>query len=56
MNKITVKWVKLPEGGIYDKEMRVVYSNHPRFITDSRFDFGFMKIAGDEGYIVEVLP
>ena len=60
MKKIIVKWVKAPEEtaglSLYDKEMRVVYSNHKRFVTGSRFDFGFLNIASNEGYIIEVLP
>lgn len=55
MNKIIVMWIGI-EDGVYEKEMRVVFSNHPRFKKGSRFDFGFMQIACDDGYIVEVLP
>lgn len=52
---IVVKWV--PETGLgYDKAMRVVESNHPRFIVGSRFDFGFFKIATNEGYVIASLP
>jgi len=55
MKKIIVKWVKV-ENDIYDKEMRVVYSDHDRFVVDCRFDFGFLKIASNEGYVIEILP
>lgn len=30
----------------------VVVSNHPRFKEGSRFDYGFLRIALDEGYSV----
>ncbi len=56
MKKIIVKWVATINDPMYAKEMRVVYSNHERYITGSRFDFGFMSIASEEGYIIEVLP
>lgn len=57
MKKIIVKWStpKRDSTG-YSKEMRVVYSNHTRFIVGSRFDFGFLQIASGEGYIIEILP
>lgn len=56
MKKIIVKWMECNPKTGYTKEMRVVYSNHKRFVTGSRFDYGFMGIASDEGYIIEVLP
>lgn len=56
MKKIIVKWYKLDNDGIYDSEMRVVYSDNPMFETGSRFDYGFMSIASRAGYIIEVLP
>lgn len=54
MKKIIVKWTygDMP----YGQEMRVVYSNHERFVVDSRFDFGFLEIASREGFIIEILP
>lgn len=56
MKKIIVKWYKTVNDKTYDKEMRVVYSNHERFTEGTRFDFGFMQIASSEGYIIELLP
>lgn len=56
MKKIIVMWVKTPEGDTYPKEMRVVYSDHKRFTKGTRFDFGFLQIANDEGFIIKILP
>jgi hypothetical protein len=56
MKKITVMWVKTQDEKMYDKEMRVVYSDHKRFTKGTRFDFGFLSIASDEGYVIEILP
>ena len=56
MKKIIVIWVETPNDKMYDREMRVVYSNHKRFTKGTRFDFGFLDIASKEGYIIEVLP
>lgn len=53
MNTIVVQWV--PEEN-YDKAMRVIASDHPRFIVGSRFDYGFMDIATGEGYTIVSLP
>jgi len=36
--------------------MRVIISDHKRFIPGSRFDFGFFNIATDEGYTIISLP
>jgi hypothetical protein len=55
MKKITVQWVPEAEWG-YDMAMRVIESNHPRFIVGSRFDFGFFSIATREGYVILSLP
>jgi hypothetical protein len=30
----------------------VVFSNHPRFVAGTRFDYGFLHISLDEGYSV----
>lgn len=49
--RIVVQWVKEEEFG-YGKAMRVVESNHPRFVVGSRFDYGFFNIASEEGYII----
>lgn len=55
MKFIIVKWV--PEETLgYGKAMRVVSSNHERFIVGSRFDFGSFSIATDEGYTVISFP
>lgn len=54
MKKIIVKWT--PEKPIYTKAMHIIYSDHERFISGSRFDFGFLKIASEEGFIIEILP
>jgi len=55
MKTIIVKWV-LEKGFIYEKEMRVIESNHEKFIVGHRFDFGFFQIATDEGYTIISLP
>jgi len=52
MKKITVMWVNTPDNKMYDREMRVVYSDHQRFTKGTRFDFGFLNIASNEGYII----
>ena len=51
---IVVRWVLVDDA--YKKEMRVIYSNHPRFVVNSRFDFGFFQIATSEGYSIISLP
>lgn len=55
MKTIVVKWVPEETYG-YGKAMRVLASDHPRFTVGSRFDFGFMSIATDEGYTIVSLP
>lgn len=55
MKYILVRWVKEDAFG-YGKAMRVIESDHPRFVKGSRFDFGFMSIATDEGYTILSLP
>jgi len=55
LNTIIVKWVRREQGG-YDKEMRVIESDHERFVSGSRFDYGFFNIATDEGYTIISLP
>jgi hypothetical protein len=54
MKTIVVQWV--PENSPYNKAMRVIVSDHPRFIVGYRFDFGFMSIVTDEGYTVVSIP
>lgn len=55
MKTIIVKWVKEEDYG-YGKAMRVIESDHERFVPGSRFDFGFFSIATDEGYTIISLP
>ena len=55
MKFITVLWVKETKFG-YEKAMKVIHSNHPRFTEGSRFDFGFLSIASDEGYLINIIP
>ena len=55
MKIIIVKWIPCDDG-FYKQEMRVVLSNHERFTVGYRFDFGFMQIASNEGYFIQVLP
>ncbi|HDZ86248.1 hypothetical protein LCGC14_0619390 [marine sediment metagenome] len=45
-----------PEKSIYGSAMYVIASSHDRFTVDSRFDYGFMGIAVEEGYVITVLP
>ncbi len=56
MKKIVVKWYATENDPIYHQEMRVIYSDHERFIAGSRFDFGFLQIASREGYVIEIYP
>ena len=54
---IVVKWVEEDEKITgHKKAMRVIVSDHPRFIVGSRFDFGFFNIATEEGYKITSLP
>lgn len=55
MKVIIVQWVP-EEGWGYDKAMKVLKSDHKRFIVGSRFDFGFFHIATDEGFTIISLP
>lgn len=54
MKTIIVKW--FPCDGMYEREMRVIESDHPRFGKGYRFDFGFFQIATEEGYTIISLP
>jgi hypothetical protein len=36
--------------------MYVIASSHGRFDVGSRFDYGFMGIAVEQGYTITVLP
>jgi len=55
MKTIIIKWIPEEEWG-YGKAMRVIESDHPRFMKGTRFDFGFFGIATDEGYTIISLP
>lgn len=55
MKTIIVKWVDEEKYG-YGKAMRVVESSHERFVNGTRFDFGFFRIATDEGFTIISLP
>lgn len=55
MKTIVVKWIPEESFG-YGRAMKVIESDHKRFIKDSRFDFGFFSIATDEGYTIISLP
>jgi len=55
MKTIVVKWIPEKTFG-YGKAMRVIESDHIRFIKGSRFDYGFFNIATDEGYAIISLP
>ena len=55
MKNIIVQWVPEQEFG-YEKAMRVIKSDHPRFVEGRRFDYGFFSIATDEGYTIISLP
>ena len=46
----------VPEEGIYKRALCVVFSTHPRFITGTRFDWGFANISMNEGYSLTLLP
>ena len=56
MKKITVMWIITTNDGMYVKEMRVLHSDHERFTIGTRFDYGFIQIASEEGFIIEILP
>ena len=55
MKTIVVQWIPVKEG-IHGKEMRVIKSDHKRFVQGSRFDFGFFRVATDEGYLIISFP
>jgi len=55
MKTIIVKWVKEESFG-YTRAMRIIESDHERFVVGSRFDFGFFSMATDEGYTIISLP
>ena len=55
MNTIIVEWIKEDDFG-YGMAMKVISSDHPRFVKGSRFDFGFMAVATQQGYTVISLP
>jgi len=53
---IVVKWVPVANDDFYKVEMRVVVSDHPKYVVGSRFDYGFFGVATEEGYIIVSLP
>ena len=57
MKKIVAVWMKPKTGDEfgYADEMRVIESDHPRFVVGSRFDFGFLQAANRDGYSCEIL-
>ncbi len=55
MNTIIVEWIK-EDDYVYGMGMRVISSDHPRFIEGSRFYYGFMNVATKQGYTVISLP
>lgn len=55
MKTIVVRWEKEEAFG-YGKAMRVIVSDHERFVVGTRFDFGFFGIATDQGYSIVSLP
>ncbi len=55
MKKIVCEWIEEKEWG-YNRAMRVIKSDHPRFVVGSRFDWGFASVAGCQGYALEILP
>ena len=54
MKTIVFQWIS--DGFGVGDEMRVINSDHPRFVKGSRFDYGFFKIATAEGYTIISLP
>lgn len=56
MRYIVVQWMPEVFNKLDGKAMRVICSNHPRFQDGTRFDFGFLGIASDQGYTITVLP
>jgi len=60
MKIIIVQWIvcsrELYKQFGYKNEMRVIHSTHPRFVTGTRFDYGFNGIAVEDGYTILQLP
>lgn len=55
MDTIKCAWIRETAFG-YGKALRVIESNHPRFVVGSRFDYGFLDIASTQGYRIEIEP
>jgi hypothetical protein len=53
---ITLQWMASPHSSIYDYDMIVTKSNHPKFVVGYRFDFGYFNIATKEGYKIISIP
>jgi hypothetical protein len=51
MSKVIIARLE-PEGAPYFCCPVVLISDHPRFITGTRFDYGFLSISLEEGYSV----
>lgn len=56
MKKITVKWFPTSNNDLFDKEMRIIYSDDESLTEGTRFDFGKIQSASNEGYIIEIFP
>lgn len=60
--KIVVQWTKAEierndvNSQLSGDDMRVIESNHPKYVVGYRFDFGFLQIASREGYTIEIRP
>ena len=59
MKKITARMEKdsvQPYKDWGNKIPRVIESNHPRFVNGTRLDWGFVQVALEDGYAVEIFP
>ena len=57
MKEIIAKRVENTSDFIFSKQVyKILESNHPRFVSGTLLDFGFMNIASDEGYKITLLP
>ena len=44
-----------PEDSIYGSAMYIIASSHDRFNVGDRFDYGFMGISVEEGFLMKTL-
>jgi hypothetical protein len=51
---IVVEWIE--EKSTYGMAMKVIASTHPRFVSGTRFDYGFFNTATKEGYTIISTP